>query len=203
MAAYGGEFSNGLTEFNAGGSHEENPNGGVMQGIGQNGQPNLVEENETKHGDYVFSDRLKLTKEMVEQNNLPKNLVNKTFAYASKSLSKEAKEKPNDPIQKNTTKAYLSKLTSIQDTLKSKMEEKAKIEQSDAESNNQINQLGLGESMFASGGEIHIKSENVGKFTASAKRAGMDVQEYAHHVMENSKNSTLRKRANFAINAAK
>jgi hypothetical protein len=50
------------------------------------------------------------------------------------------------------------------------------------------------------GGGIHIKKENRGKFTASAKRAGMGVQEYAHHVMSHSTDPTLRKRANFAIN---
>lgn len=51
---------------------------------------------------------------------------------------------------------------------------------------------------------IHIKKENRGKFTAAAKRAGMGVQEYARHVLSNPNASpTLKKRANFARNAAK
>lgn len=55
-----------------------------------------------------------------------------------------------------------------------------------------------------SGGKIHIKKENRGKFTASAKRAGEGVQEHAHKVVNNPNASTLQKRrAQFAINAAK
>lgn len=51
---------------------------------------------------------------------------------------------------------------------------------------------------------IHIKKENRGKFTASAKRAGEGVQEHAHKVMNNPNATTLQKRrANFAIQAAK
>lgn len=51
---------------------------------------------------------------------------------------------------------------------------------------------------------IHIKEENRGKFTASAKRAGEGVQEHAHKVVNNPNASeTQRKRAQFAINAAR
>ena len=55
------------------------------------------------------------------------------------------------------------------------------------------------------GGAIHIKKSNRGKFTASAKRAGMGVQEFARHVLANKDDysSTLVKRANFARNASK
>ena len=57
---------------------------------------------------------------------------------------------------------------------------------------------------FDGGGGIHIKKENEGKFTASADRAGMGVQEYASKILANKDNysSTLVKRANFAHNAA-
>lgn len=56
----------------------------------------------------------------------------------------------------------------------------------------------------AGGGSIHINPANRGKFTAAANRAGMGVQEYASHVLSNPNASpTLRKRANFARNAAK
>lgn len=53
---------------------------------------------------------------------------------------------------------------------------------------------------------IHIKKKNRGKFTAAAKRAGMGVQAYARKILNAPKgkySSTLRKRANFAANAAK
>lgn len=55
------------------------------------------------------------------------------------------------------------------------------------------------------GGPINIKRGNRGKFTASAKKAGMGVQEFAKHVLANKGDysSTLVKRANFARNASK
>lgn len=57
--------------------------------------------------------------------------------------------------------------------------------------------------MFKKGGGIHINPKNKGKFTASAKRAGMSVQEFARHVLANKdKYSTTQvRRANFARNA--
>lgn len=54
------------------------------------------------------------------------------------------------------------------------------------------------------GGSIHIKKENRGKFTESAKKAGQSVQEHARSVLNNSNATPLqKKRANFARNAAK
>ena len=56
----------------------------------------------------------------------------------------------------------------------------------------------------ANGGGIHINPANEGKFTASANAAGMGVQEYAAHVLADDNASPLmKKRANFARNAAK
>ena len=52
------------------------------------------------------------------------------------------------------------------------------------------------------GNKIYIKKKNRGKFTASAKRAGMGVQEYAQKVLNDPNATTLQKRrANFARNA--
>ena len=52
------------------------------------------------------------------------------------------------------------------------------------------------------GNKIHIKKKNRGKFTASAKRAGMSVQEYAQKVLNDPNATPLQKRrANFARNA--
>ena len=47
-----------------------------------------------------------------------------------------------------------------------------------------------------------IKKENRGKFTESANRANMGVQEYARHILANKEDysPTLIKRANFARN---
>lgn len=58
--------------------------------------------------------------------------------------------------------------------------------------------------IFKSGGKIHIKKKNRGKFTASAKRAGQSVQEHARSVLNNPNATPLqKKRANFARNSAK
>lgn len=58
---------------------------------------------------------------------------------------------------------------------------------------------------YKEGNTIHIKKENRGKFTRSAKEHNMGVQEFATHVLNNKDkyNSTLVKRANFAKNAKK
>ena len=54
------------------------------------------------------------------------------------------------------------------------------------------------------GSKIHIKKENRGKFTASAKAAGRSVQEHARAVLNDPNATPLqKKRANFARNAAK
>lgn len=90
----------GLTSFNTGGSHEESPIGGIPQGIGDNGNVNLVEEGETRYQDYIFSDRLTLDEDIVKELNLPSNLIGKTFAEASEILAKDIEEHPNDPISK-------------------------------------------------------------------------------------------------------
>lgn len=58
--ALGGE----LNSFDTGGTHEENPLGGIPQGIGANGKMNTVEEGETSYdfeeGKYIFSNRIKV-----------------------------------------------------------------------------------------------------------------------------------------------
>ena len=55
-----------------------------------------------------------------------------------------------------------------------------------------------------SGNGIHIKKENKGKFTASAKAAGQSVQEHATSVLNNPNATPLQKqRANFVRNVAK
>lgn len=66
--AYGGKVEEGsvkdLVRFEEGGTHEQNPNGGLPIGMDNQGQMNTVEEGETKFkfkdGDYVFSDRIGL-----------------------------------------------------------------------------------------------------------------------------------------------
>ena len=58
---------------------------------------------------------------------------------------------------------------------------------------------------YKKGNTIHIKKENRGKFTRSAKEHNMGVQEFATHVLNNKDkySPTLVKRANFAKNSKK
>lgn len=48
---------NGVTKFNVGDTHENNPYGGIQQGIASDNLPNMVEEGEVKWNDYIFSAR--------------------------------------------------------------------------------------------------------------------------------------------------
>jgi len=114
------EYAQGgmLTEFGAGGSHESSPTQGVQQGISNDGTPNRVEEGETKYQDYIFSDRLKIDKQAVEEHNMPKSMINKTFADASKRISKLHKERPNDPITRDTMKSKMDHLMMANDEIR-------------------------------------------------------------------------------------
>ena len=87
LASYGGplyelsgNWTNGLTFINEGGTHEQNPFEGVQIGIDPQGVPNLVEEGEVIWNDYVFSNRLKPTKKQLEDNGLNKKYEGWTFA---------------------------------------------------------------------------------------------------------------------------
>ena len=111
-------FDFGLTEVNAGGSHEENPNEGVIVSYAQDGLPNKVEEGETIHNDYVYSKRLKANKKVLNSNLLDEKYEGKPFADISKELSKNRKERPNDPISKRTQDENLQRLQGAQEELK-------------------------------------------------------------------------------------
>lgn len=102
-----------LVEFKNGGSHEENPFGGIPQGYNENGELNLVEQGETKWKDYIFSDRNKLSK--AERFGLPGILNNRTFSSAAKTIQKESKERPLDLISKRGLDKQMDYLISAQE----------------------------------------------------------------------------------------
>lgn len=114
---HGGEFSNGITQINNGGQHEQNPMEGVPMGIAPDGLPNLVEEGEVIFNDYVFSNRLKPKKETLKASGL-KGYKNKTFAQIAKDLQKESEERPNDPISKRGLEDSMGKLMAVQETMR-------------------------------------------------------------------------------------
>lgn len=185
------DSGNGITKFNVGGSHEQNPYGGIMQGIAPDGEPNMVEEGEIKYKDYIFSDRFKVTKAMLKKYNLPEKYEGLSFAKVADKLQKETEERPNDPIALSTLESNMERLQEAQEQHRS---EKAVRD---------ANQLL--ENMMAGGGKIHIDPSKKGTFTAAASKHGKSVQEFASQVLAHPENYSpaMRKKANFARNAAK
>ena len=110
-----------LTEFNEGGSHESNPNGGILQGQSSNGQMNTVEQGETKAGQFVYSDRLYINEDLAKQMNLPGYIKGKSFASASKAINNKFKDR-NDIHTKATQKELLDRLAQSQEQLKAEQE---------------------------------------------------------------------------------
>lgn len=95
----GANWDNGIVVIGNGNTHEENPMEGVQIGVDPNGIPNLVEEGEVIWNNYVFSNRLKVPKDIKSKYKLGIN-KDTTFAEAAKRIQKESEERPNDPISK-------------------------------------------------------------------------------------------------------
>ena len=119
----GAEWDNGLTIIGNGGTHEENPMEGVQMGMDAQGVPNLVEEGEVIFNDYVFSDRMNVPNSMRSSLGLSKG-KNLTFAKAAKKLSKEAEERPNDPISRRGLMSSMTRLQQAQEFLREQDQEK-------------------------------------------------------------------------------
>lgn len=113
----GAEWNNGLTIVGNGGTHEENPMEGVQMGMDAQGVPNLVEEGEVIFDDYVFSDRMNVPNSMRSSLGLSKG-KDLTFAKAAKKLSREAEERPNDPISERGLISSMVKLQQAQELIR-------------------------------------------------------------------------------------
>ena len=120
LNSQGGDFTNGVTYVDNGGTHEENPFEGVQMGIDNEGVPNLVEEGEVVYNDYVFSNRIKVPSDLKSKYHISGS----TFAEAAKELSKESEERPNDPISKNGLKAFMAALANSQEEIRMNKESK-------------------------------------------------------------------------------
>lgn len=114
VLAHGLDINNGITTINNGGTHEENPFEGIQIGVDNQGIPNLVEEGEVIWNDYVFSNRLKVPKQMKSKYKLR----GQTFADIAKNAQKESEERPNDPISKRGLEDIMSKLAMEQEMLR-------------------------------------------------------------------------------------
>lgn len=124
LQANGGDYSTGLTHVDEGGRHEENPYDGVQFGVAEDGEPNLVEEGETVFNDFVFSDRIRPTKEVLRKFHIYSKGGKMTYADVSKRLEKEAQERSNDAISQAALKKMLEQLAEAQE--EQKAEEEAK-----------------------------------------------------------------------------
>lgn len=117
--SYGGNFTpSGYMKVNAGGSHEENPNGGVQVGVDQQGVPNLLEEGEPVYNDYVYSDNIIASEEFLVKNNIPKKYAGKLYSEIADLMFSEYEERELDPISKNGADAMLSRLANAQEEQK-------------------------------------------------------------------------------------
>ena len=115
MHQHGGIFSNGIIFIDNGGTHEQNPFEGVQIGVDAQGVPNMVEEGEVIWQDYVFSNRLKPTKEFKDKYKIKGD----TFADAANEMQKESEERVNDSISKRGLNDSMMKLMLEQEKVRS------------------------------------------------------------------------------------
>lgn len=165
-AAYGGNLNNNnknmLNEFNEGGTHEQNPLGGIPQGIGSNGKINTVEEGETKKGNFIYSDRIILTADIINTAGLPKSLIGKTVAEASKVINRKF-EGRNSKIDNSTKETFLNRIAKAQEDIKVQEELKqAQISQSMDINSSEVPDMMNGE--IPKGMESFINSNAEGGF---------------------------------------
>ena len=144
LQSNGANWNNGITYIGNGGTHEQNPYEGVYMGVDQEGVPNLVEQNETVFGDYVFSDRLHADGDLLQSVNLPKSYKDKSFSEIAKKLGKESQERPNDPISRRGLLSSMSRLQQAQEIMRQQ---------------NQVSQEGV---QYAHGGKMGRKYDGKG-----------------------------------------
>lgn len=118
LNSHGADYTQGLIEINNGGTHESNPLGGVPFGVAEDGQPNLVEEGEVVKDNFVFSNRIKIPKSIMDKYNFPSSI--KTFADAMKksNIVKEAEERPDSPLSKRALNQFTQEMAMFQESIK-------------------------------------------------------------------------------------
>lgn len=127
---YGGSMNGmnlptGMQSYENGGTHEENPYGGIQVGQDQQGNPNLVEEGEFRWGDYIFSDRIPVDYSILSDFNVEKGKNNRntknnpTYAELAKKTADKYKDL-NDKISKDSLNKQLDRLQQSQEAQKFK-----------------------------------------------------------------------------------
>ena len=158
---HGMDWDTGINWVDEGGSHGENPLGGVPMGVDEQGIPNLVEEGEAIwNGDYVFSKRMKVPKKLREKYSLPDDA---TFADAVAKLTKNSDERPLSPIDRNTQDYILGEFADTQEEMRMAKAQRAMDRQQQLRDDFLMGmQFGLGGHMSSIG--IVPDSDNVSLF---------------------------------------
>lgn len=124
LGTHGSDFSNDIKYINVGGTHEQNPNNGVLMGVDEEGTPNLVEEGEVIFNDYVFSARLKPSKKALNDSLIGDKYLGMTYAEIAEKLAEKSEEMPNDKIEQNTLNANFKRLITMQEEQRTKNEQR-------------------------------------------------------------------------------
>ena len=111
-------------KVNAGGSHDENPNGGVQIGVDQNGTPNMLEEGEPVYNDFVYSDNIQADLEFLEKHNLPKKYAGWLYSEIADDLFNARTEMPLDAMEENGAEVMLTRLAECQEEQKQVAEQR-------------------------------------------------------------------------------
>lgn len=122
LFAEGGQLN---TTINTGGTHEQNPYGGVQMGIAPDGQPNLVEEGEVVYNDYVFSNRIKPEEIFLKQFNTNFKQNFNSYAEAANFILAMNKDRTNDYWAKQTQDRMMERLQQAQEYQKIAMNAEA------------------------------------------------------------------------------
>lgn len=115
----------GVTVFNKGGSHEENINGGIPQGIAPDGSPNLVEQGEVKLGEvlgldnqYILSNRIMIDAEHAKAFGIDPSVVGMTYAAGFRKLYDKLKDRKGNLEVRNEIAHLANNFQSSQDSVK-------------------------------------------------------------------------------------
>ena len=108
------DINNGFIDITEGGTHEQNPFGGVPVNIAEDGLPNLVEEDEMIYNGMVYSNNLRPSEETKKRLGLKGT----TYADVIRKAQKYSSERPDDPVAKEYDKYIATTLAVDQEQQK-------------------------------------------------------------------------------------
>lgn len=157
----------GVTQFNTGGTHEMNPNGGIPQGVDPQGKPNLVEQGEVKWNDFIFSKRIRPQANVLDKYNTQFHKAFASYADAANFILELHKERENNPFDKASLKIQMQRLADAQEYQKSESEAEQYGLTPDeyAMYLNQSNQAAYGGHLYPDGGKLWYYDPVTRQFT--------------------------------------